>query len=156
MTTYLSIITAAAKAAHVPIMLLYSICAHESRDFTLDYAMYDGGSPSYSVGQVKEDTARMLGFKGEPMELRNPKVGIKYSALYLKYQLDRYDGDWVKATSAYNAGTYNESDKTIGCPRNLKYILLVKAKLKATLRYKLECGKNKEKQPFVERLEKEE
>jgi soluble lytic murein transglycosylase-like protein len=139
---YYSIIFSAAKAAKVSGLLLYSICAHESREFTLDYAQYDHGSPSYSVCQIKENTARMLGFKGKAIELRNANVGIKYSALYLKYQQDRYgDENWLKLVSSYNSGTYQESKKKVGCPKNERYIRLVQMKLPKELQHKLKCGK---------------
>jgi soluble lytic murein transglycosylase-like protein len=153
---YLTIITAAAKAVGVSATLLFAICSHESRDFTLDYSEYDNGSPSYSVCQVKKDTAVMLGWKGKnPMELRNPHVGIKYAALYLKYQQDRpeYGKDWVKLVSAYNAGSYNESSKKPNCPRNLKYLRLVQEKLPKHLQHKLDCGKKKENVYFIDNLE---
>ena len=136
--TYLQIITAAAKTAKVSAVLLYAICQHESNDFVLDYALYDNGSPSYGVCQVKENTARMLGFKGEAMELRNPYVNAKYAALYLSYQQERYSNDWVKLTASYNAGSYVEGKKK-GCPKNLKYVRLVQQKLEKDLQAKLSC-----------------
>lgn len=138
--TYLDIITVAAKAAKVSVTLLYAICAHESRDFTLDFSEYDNGSPSYSVCQVKEETAKMFGFSGNPEKLRDAVVGAKYAALYLKYQEDRYGEDWIKLVSAYNAGSYSESSKIRGCPRNLKYLRLVRQKLPGHLQYRLDCG----------------
>lgn len=139
--TYSTIITTAAKAAKVSVILLYAICAHESRDFTLDFSEYDNGSPSYSVCQVKEDTAKMLGFKGNPEKLRNATVGAKYAALYLKYQEDRYGSeDWIKLVSSYNAGSYTESRKVRGCPRNLGYLKLVRQKLPEHLKSRLNCG----------------
>jgi soluble lytic murein transglycosylase-like protein len=141
MTSYLSIITAAAKAAKVSAILLYTICAHESRDYTLDFALYDNGSPSYGVCQLKKDTAILMGWKGkDETELRNPYVNAKYAALYLKYEQDRYGDDWIKIASAYNAGSYVEG-KVKGCPRNLKYLKLVQAKLPEELQYKLDCKK---------------
>lgn len=138
--TYLSIIAAAAKAAKVSAVLLAAICNHESNGFMYDYTLYDNGTPSYSVCQVKENSARQLGFTGDAMELRDPKVGIKYAALYMKYEQDRYGDDWIKVTSSYNAGSYTEG-KIPNCPRNLKYLKLVQAKLPEELRYKLECKK---------------
>jgi soluble lytic murein transglycosylase-like protein len=140
----MSIILAAAKSAHISYLLLAAICAHESRNFTLDYALYDNGSPSYSVCQVKEDTARMLGYTGDASQLRNGEVGIKYAALYLAYQQQRYGNDWLKLVASYNSGTYNESNKVLGCPRNLKYVRLVQEKLPKDLQSRLDCG-NKEK-----------
>lgn len=138
--TYLSIITAAAKAAHVSAVLLFAICSHESNGFIYDYTLYDNGTPSYSVCQIKENSARQLGFTGDAMKLRDPRVGIKYAALYLKYEQDRYGDNWSKITSAYNAGSYTEG-KVKGCPKNLKYLKLVQAKLPENLRDKLECKK---------------
>jgi len=138
--TYLQIISAAAKAAKVSAVLLYAICQHESNNFMYDFSMYDNGSPSYSACQIKESAARQLGFKGDAMQLRNPYIGIKYAALYLKYEESRYGDDWVKITSAYNSGTYIEG-KIKNCPRNLRYINLVKEKLDESLRYKLDCKK---------------
>ncbi len=150
--TYLQIITAAAKAAKVSAVLLYAICQHESNDFVLDYALYDNGSPSYSVCQVKEDTARMLGFKGEAMELRDPRIGIKYAAKYLRYQQERYGNDWIKLASAYNAGSYAEG-KVVGCPRNLKYVRLVQQRLDKDLQRKLSCDIKDSR--FIDKLEEE-
>lgn len=141
--TYLQIITAAAKAAKTSAILLYAICAHESRNFTLDYSMYDNGSPSYGVCEIKSGTARMMGWNGtDEMELRNPYLNIKLAAKYLRYQQDIYGDDWIKLTSSYNSGTYAEG-KVKNCPRNLKYLNLVKAKLPEELQYKLECKENK-------------
>ncbi|MCX9024612.1 MAG: lytic transglycosylase domain-containing protein [Candidatus Methanoperedens sp.] len=140
--TYSVIIAAAAKAAKVSSVLLYAICQYESRDFSVDYSKYDNGSPSYSVCQVKEDTARMLGFKGKASELRNAKVGIKYAALYLRYQEDRYGDDWCKITAAYNAGSFNESKKLPGKPRNLKYVRRVQKQLDDEYKSKLSCETN--------------
>jgi soluble lytic murein transglycosylase-like protein len=138
--TYLQIVASAAKAAKVSAILLYAICQHESNGFLYDYTLYDNGSPSYSVCQIKENSARQLGFTGDAVKLRDPRIGIKYSALYLKYQQDRYGDDWVKLASSYNAGSYTEG-KVKGCPRNLKYLRLVREKLPEYLRYKLDCRK---------------
>jgi soluble lytic murein transglycosylase-like protein len=141
--TYYQIISVAAKAAKVSAVLLYAICQHESNDFMYDYTLYDNGSPSYSACQIKEASARQLGFTGDAMKLRDPRIGAKYAALYLKYEQDRYGDDWIKIVSAYNSGTYTEG-KIKGCPRNLKYLRLVQQKLPENLRYKLECKKEQE------------
>lgn len=146
--TYWQIISAAAKAAKVSAVLLYAICSHESNGFMYDYTMYDNGSPSFSVCQVKLETAKMLGFKGNPMELRNPHVGIKYAALYLKYQQDRYGEDWVRLAASFNAGSYVEG-KIKGCPRNLRYLQLVQKKLDNEHQHMLDCKENRN---FVDTL----
>lgn len=140
--TTLSILLAAAKAAHVSGALLVAVCMHESGDFTVTLNKKDGGSPSYGICQVKEGTAKMFGFKGPAQKLMDPKTNAKYAAKYLAYQVNRYGADeWVKLVAAYNAGTYVESKKKKGCPRNLKYIKKVQQKLEEALQPRLSCGK---------------
>ena len=137
---YWQIISAAAKAAKISAVLLYAVCSHESRNFELDYSIYDSGSPSYSVCQIKKSTAVQMGWTGKnPMELRNPYIGIKYAALYLAYQQNRYGNNWVKQAASYNAGSYLEGLN--GCPKNMKYVRLVQQKLPKNTRYKLSCGR---------------
>lgn len=138
--TVTNIILAAAKLVKVPGALLLAICAHESADFTMHHNPNDAGTPSYGVCQVKEETAKMFGFKGDLALLNGPRISAKYAALYLKYQIGRYgDEDWCKITAAYNAGTYNESKRHPGKPRNLKYVKYVQKKLAEELQPKLSC-----------------
>jgi soluble lytic murein transglycosylase-like protein len=139
---FVAIILKAAKAAQVSGTLLLAICGHESMDFTLNYSANDKGTPSYGVCQVKEGTARMLGYKGPAKDLNKPELSAKYAGMYLKYQIERYgDQDWCVLAAAYNAGSYNESHKLPGYPRNLKYVRLVQQKLEKDLQPKLSCGK---------------
>lgn len=108
----------------------------------MSYSAYDKGSPSYGVCQIKEASARQLGFKGRTSELMNSKINIKYAALYLKYEQDRYGkNDWVVLVSAYNAGTFKPSNKVKGCPKNFKYVRLVQKKLPEDFQDRLECGR---------------
>lgn len=138
-----STIFSAAKAVGVSGSLLLAICHHESQGFTKKYNPADKGSPSYGVCQIKLNTGKMLGFKGEPIKLNDDRVSILYAAKYLKYQENRYGSDdWLTLTAAYNAGSYNASSKIRGCPRNLKYVKLVQAHLPSELQSKLNCGKN--------------
>lgn len=142
---YETIILAAAKAAKVSGALLLAICTHESG---LNNVMvpHDGGTPTYGICQVKFDTAKMIGFSGKEEDLMIPRVNAKWAARYLKYQTDRYDDDWCKIAAAYNAGTYNESKKKPGCPKNLEYVRLVQKRLHEDLQFKMSCDivKNKE------------
>lgn len=141
--TYSAIILAAAKAAKVSGALLLAICTHES-GLTNAYVLHDGGSPSIGVCQIKESTAKMMGFKGQWQDLMNPSVNAKWAAKYLSYQIDRYGDDWCKLVAAYNAGTYSESKKVPGKPRNLKYVLMVQEKLEKELQHRLTCGKSED------------
>ena len=137
----ISIILAAAKLVGVSGTLLLAVCQHESGNFTQDYTAMDGGSPSFGSCQIKYGTAKFLGFKGKPKDLMGPKTNSKYSALYLKYQQDRYGSDWVKLAASYNAGMYRPSKKVLGCPMNLKYVKLVQKKLPEKFKNRLNCGK---------------
>jgi soluble lytic murein transglycosylase len=40
-------------------------------------------------------------------DLSDPEINISYGSYYLRYLLDRYDGNEVAALAAYNAGTGN-------------------------------------------------
>lgn len=137
---YVTIILAAAKTAKVPGAILLAICMHETGLKNVTVAE-DGGSPSYGVCQIKQDTAEMLGYTGEPEGLKNVKTNAKWAAKYLRYQFDRYDGDWCKAVAAYNAGKYNESKIKPGYPRNLKYVARVRNKLTKEYQKHLSCDK---------------
>lgn len=118
---YKTIILLAAKKASVSGSLLLAICTHESGLKNI-MVKSDGGSPTYGICQIKQETAKMQGWTGEAKLLMNPRTNAKYAALYLKFQLDRYEGDEIKAVSAYNAGRYNESHISPGNPRNLRYV----------------------------------
>lgn len=128
-----------ALKAKVPGALLVAICAHESMNFHLSYNPDDKGTPSYGICQVKEDTAKMFGFDGDPKTLNNPKESAKYAARYLRFQVRRYGDDWCKLTAAYNAGTYKENKRHPGRPRNIGYVQEVQKKLAEDLRPKLSC-----------------
>jgi len=160
--TYATLILSIAKTVGVPGSLLLAICTHESH-LTNVIAQHDHGSPSYGLCQIKEDTAKSLGFNGpatgptvpnEQFEdtskpdgkgigLMDPATNVKYAALYLKSKLEQYDGDWCKSVSAYNSGTYRESKKSVGKPMNLKYVQGVTLLLDDEHKDFLVCGPRK-------------
>jgi len=43
--------------------------------------------------------------------LHDPEVNIYLTAAYLRYQLDRYDGNITDAVAAYNAGSVRKNDR---------------------------------------------
>lgn len=153
--TYAEIILAAAVKAKVSGSLLLAICTHETNlKNTIVYN--DGPSHSYGICMVKYETAQMLGFKGKAEELMNEKVNAKFAAKYLKYQEKRYfvnsnvndklidklidkPIDWCKLAAAYNAGSYLESKKVPGKPKNLKYVRKVQKMLPEHLKDMLSC-----------------
>jgi soluble lytic murein transglycosylase-like protein len=138
---YASIASVVAKKVGVPYFLLLAICTHESgglKNIKLDNDM---GTPSYGVCMVKSGTAQMFGYKGTEKELMIPKINFTVAAKYLKYQLDRYDNNWCKATAAYNSGTYFESKKKPGqpIPISLQYIGRVKGEIVYEYSWMLDC-----------------
>jgi soluble lytic murein transglycosylase-like protein len=135
-----STILNASKVAGVSGTLLLGICSHESNSFTMNYSPHDHGSPSYGVCQVKLESARQLGFKGSPYELMDPKKNALWAARYLKYQESRYGNNLCKITAAYNSGSYVESKKKPGKPKNLKYVRLVQKRLPDVFKNRLNCN----------------
>lgn len=140
--TFVAIILSAAKKVGVSGSLLLAICSHESNLKNV-FVPHDGGSPSIGICQVKEDTAKMLGYKGNAKGLMNPTINAEWAARYLKYQAERYgEHNWCKIAAAYNAGSFNESSKFPGIPRNIKYVRKVQAKLEDHLYHKMSCDRN--------------
>ena len=59
--------------------------------------------------QILPSTAQFIarrsgGTQFEVRDLANPQINISYGSWYLRYLLDRYDGNTVAAVAAYNAG----------------------------------------------------
>lgn len=121
---YVSIIIGAAKAANVSTHLMLAICAHESHLINVTVPQ-DGGTPSYGICQLKQGTAESMGYNGTSEALVRPEVNAKWAAKYLAYQLNRYDGDWCQAVSAYNAGSFIESKRHPGKSINNTYLFRV-------------------------------
>lgn len=96
---------AASLEAKVPFRLLAAICSVESSLNPYQKPHDDNGSLSYGMCQIKEGTARLLGFNSKANILSNVGVNTYYAAKYLKKQLERYNGDWIVALAAYNAGS---------------------------------------------------
>jgi soluble lytic murein transglycosylase len=62
--------------------------------------------------QITPATARVIerlsgGTSFVTSDLSDPEINISYGSYYLRYLLDRYEGDEVAALAAYNAGTGN-------------------------------------------------
>lgn len=102
----------AAKNNKVNVNVLRAICEVETNHNTKLKKVWDGGSYSYGICQVKLATARAMGFKGSDKELSTPKINIDYAAKYIAYQLNRYKGDYKKAIVAYNRGSYSSEQMT--------------------------------------------
>lgn len=89
---------------NLPPKLLDSVCYIESHYDVNAIHKDDGGENSLGVCQVKLSTAKWLGFTGNEKQLMRPEVNAKYAAKFLRYQLNRYHDNEVKAVTAYNRG----------------------------------------------------
>lgn len=76
---------------------------------------------SYGLIGITYTTAQQMGFTGNPGGLFDPDTNVRYGTDYLRWQLDRYSEDVRKAVSAYNAGTYTETNKAY-VDRVLEYL----------------------------------
>ncbi len=134
---YTTMIMIVAKKIGISGSLLLAICTNETG---LNNVMvhHDGGSTSYGICQVKVGTAKMMGYEVSGEDLMKPEVNAEIAAVYLKYQIDRYDGNICKGTAGYNAGRYNPSDIAPGHPRNLKYLRRVQKLVDFSFKHKLQ------------------
>lgn len=98
----------------LPKGLLSAICYIESKHDPEAVNQDDGDSESLGICQIKEETARSIGFKGTKEQLMRPRTNVYYAAKYLKQQLNRYDNNAMKAVAAYNAGSYKPSRRHEG------------------------------------------
>jgi soluble lytic murein transglycosylase len=71
----------------------------------------DQTSPAGAKGlmQILPDTAQFIakrsgGTQFEVRDLANPQINISYGCWYLRYLIDRYNGNEIAAVAAYNAG----------------------------------------------------
>lgn len=104
----------------LPPGLLSALCFVESRHNPEAIHMDDGGSASLGICEIKLNTAKGLGFKGSQKDLMQPQINIYYAGKYLKQQLVRYDGNYLKAVASYNAGKYRVDD--MGATKNWVYV----------------------------------
>lgn len=121
MSGLVAIFALVSQSLGLPPGLLSAVCWVESKHNQDAINLYDGGTPSLGVCQIKLSTARRLGYKGSIQKLwRDPKTNAYYAGLYLRVNLDRYDNDANKAVAAYNAGVHRVNNQ--GLTKNRKYV----------------------------------
>lgn len=89
----------------LPPNLLHSVCYIETKHNIHAVHKNDGNSDSLGVCQIKLKSAQMMGFKGTPQQLMDPRTNIWYAGKLLKHQLKRYNGSIERAVIAYNFGS---------------------------------------------------
>lgn len=115
MTNLALIFVAVTAQYHLPPGLLSAVCYVESHHNATATHLDDGNATSLGLCQLHFSTATMLGYTGTVSGLYDPETNAKWAGAYLRHQLNRYNGDTVKALSAYNAGSYRPL-------RNLDYV----------------------------------
>ena len=65
-----------------------------------------GEGPGTALGLMglSLDLARWVGYEGEPGGLLDPRTSLDLGSLYLRYLVERYQGDVPRALAAYRAG----------------------------------------------------
>lgn len=136
MVDLIATLTSVATKVGVSPGLLIAICTVETNLRNVDVPR-DGVTTSYGVCQVKLETAHFMGkvhgkkkvLAYTEKDMRQVEKNAKVAALYLKYQINRYDGNLCKAVAAYNAGSFRESSRYPGLPFNWKYLEKVQDKI---------------------------
>lgn len=98
------LIRAAAAEHGIPESLLHRVIRRES-----NYRPEARNGPYWGLMQVLPQTARTMGFRGEPHELLNPEVNLRYGGRYLRGAWIVADGNQDRAVGWYARGYYYEA-----------------------------------------------
>jgi soluble lytic murein transglycosylase-like protein len=90
-----------ALAAGIPADLVRAIIRVES-DWDVDLT---GHSGEIGLMQIRPETARDIGFRGEDAELYDPETNIRWGVAYLAAGYKLANGDLCQTVLKYNAGT---------------------------------------------------
>jgi len=121
-SSYESIITEYADEFGLDEDLIKAVIWQESSGFPGAKRKEDGFY-SYGFCGLTPLAAQDMGYLGTEEDLIVPDINIHYGVAYLRFQIDRYDGDVSKGLSAYNAGHYITA--------NYEYVNSVWKKMKA-------------------------
>jgi soluble lytic murein transglycosylase len=101
------IIRQQAADKHVDAALIAAVIYEESR-----FRDQTSNAGARGLMQITPETADFIarrsgGVRFEQSDLATPQINIAYGAWYLRYLIDRYDGNETLAVAAYNAGQTN-------------------------------------------------
>jgi soluble lytic murein transglycosylase-like protein len=88
----------------IPPALLHRVIQRES-----DYRPDARNGPYWGLMQILPQTARTMGFSGDPQRLLDPEVNLTYAGRYLRGAWLVSDGDIDRAVSWYARGYYYEA-----------------------------------------------
>jgi Soluble lytic murein transglycosylase and related regulatory proteins (some contain LysM/invasin domains) len=98
------LIVRAADDLEIPEALLHRVIQRES-----DYRADARNGPYWGLMQILPQTARTMGFRGEPRELLDPEVNLRYAGRYLRGAWMLSDGDMDRAVMFYARGYYYDA-----------------------------------------------
>lgn len=95
-------------AAHyeVPLSLVRRVVERES---SFNSGAYNAGN--WGLMQIRYDTARTMGYRGEPKGLLNAETNLKYAVKYLRGAYLVADGDHDRAVGLYQRGYYYDAKR---------------------------------------------
>lgn len=93
-----------ADAYDIPVTLLHRVIIRESRH---NPAARNG--PYYGLMQIHPQTARTMGFRGQPRDLLDAETNLKYAGRYLRGAWLVSDGNEATAVGWYARGYYYEA-----------------------------------------------
>lgn len=99
-----ALVTRYARVHDIPEILLHRVIQRES-----DYRADARNGPYYGLMQILPQTARTMGFRGEPADLLDPEVNLTYAGRYLRGAWLVSDGDIDEAIMWYARGYYYEA-----------------------------------------------
>jgi len=94
----------AADEHGVPRALMHRVVQRES-----GYRPGARNGPYWGLMQVLPQTARTMGFRGEPAQLLDPEVNLRYAGRYLRGAWLVSDGNMDRAVQWYASGYYYEA-----------------------------------------------
>jgi soluble lytic murein transglycosylase len=102
-----SVIRTQAAEKHLDPALIAAVIYAESK-----FNARDSSTGAKGLMQIQPDTARFIaqrsgGTAFTVADLSDPQTNISYGSYYLRYLLDRYDGNATLALAAYNGGETN-------------------------------------------------
>lgn len=93
-----------AEVHDIPAELLHRVIQRES-----DYRPDARNGPYWGMMQILPQTARTMGFRGEPRDLLDPEVTLRYAGRYLRGAWIVSGGDLDEAIRWYARGYYYEA-----------------------------------------------
>ncbi len=99
-----AMILRAAREHDIPPALLHRVIQRES-----DYRAHARNGPYWGLMQILPQTARTMGFRGDPQDLLDPNVNLRYAGRYLRGAWMLSDGDINRAVMWYARGYYYEA-----------------------------------------------